>query len=117
MEPHTDPAPGHGRRPGDAAALERSAGQRCQRPGPAVGVRDAVLARDPFRLELNAVDHPGRAVSQATRLSLLGGTYHRGIRRRVARLVLRSADVVFVNDDQTAAEVREVAGVEARRLP
>ena len=46
-----------------------------------------------------------------------GVAYHRGIRRRVARLVLRSADVVFVNDDQTAAEVREVAGVEAQRLP
>lgn len=46
-----------------------------------------------------------------------GVAYHRGIRRRVARMVLRSADVVFVNDEQTAAEVREVAGVEALRLP
>ncbi len=46
-----------------------------------------------------------------------GVDYHRGIRRRVARMVLRSADVVFVNDDKTAAEVRKVAGVQARRLP
>jgi glycosyltransferase involved in cell wall biosynthesis len=46
-----------------------------------------------------------------------GVAYHRGIRRRLARMVLRAADVVFVNDARTADEVREVAGVEARRLP
>lgn len=46
-----------------------------------------------------------------------GVAYHRGIRRCVARMVLQSADIVFVNDDRTAAEVREVAGVEARYLP
>jgi len=46
-----------------------------------------------------------------------GVGYHRGLRRRLARLVLRAADVVLVNDARTAAEVREVAGVEAVRLP
>lgn len=46
-----------------------------------------------------------------------GVAYHRGIRRWLARLVLRAADVVFVNDERTADEVRDVAGVEARRLP
>lgn len=46
-----------------------------------------------------------------------GVDYHRGIRRRLARMVLRAADVVFVNDAQTADEVRAVAGVEARWLP
>lgn len=46
-----------------------------------------------------------------------GVAYHRGIRRRIARMILRAADVVLVNDARTAAEVREVAGVEAVRLP
>lgn len=46
-----------------------------------------------------------------------GVAYHRGLRRRIARMVLRAADVVFVNDARTADEVRAVAGVEARRLP
>ena len=46
-----------------------------------------------------------------------GVAYHRGIRRRIARMVLRAADVVFVNDARTADEVRMVAGVEAQRLP
>lgn len=46
-----------------------------------------------------------------------GVAYHRGIRRRVARMVLRAADVVFVNDARTAEEVRAVAGVEAQCLP
>lgn len=46
-----------------------------------------------------------------------GVAYHRGVRRRVARMVLRAADVVFVNDARTAEEVRALAGVEARRLP
>ena len=46
-----------------------------------------------------------------------GVAYHRGVRRRIARMVLRAADVVFVNDARTAEEVRALAGVEARRLP
>ena len=46
-----------------------------------------------------------------------GVAYHRGIRRQIARMVLRAADVVFVNDARTAQEVRAVAGVEAQRLP
>ena len=46
-----------------------------------------------------------------------GVAYHRGVRRRIARMVLRAADVVFVNDARTAEEVRAVAGVEAQRLP
>ena len=46
-----------------------------------------------------------------------GVAYHRGIRRRLARMVLRAADVVFVNDAKTADEVRAVADVEAQRLP
>ena len=46
-----------------------------------------------------------------------GVAYHRGPRRRIARMVLRAADVVFVNDARTADEVRAVAGVEAQRLP
>lgn len=46
-----------------------------------------------------------------------GVGYHRGLRRRIARLVLRAADVVLVNDARTAAEVREVAGVVALRVP
>lgn len=46
-----------------------------------------------------------------------GVAYHQGVRRRIARMVLRAADVVFVNDARTAEEVRAVAGVEAQRLP
>ena len=46
-----------------------------------------------------------------------GVAYHRGVRRRIARLVLRAADVVFVNDARTAEEVRELAGVETRQVP
>lgn len=46
-----------------------------------------------------------------------GVAYHQGIRRRIARMVLRAADVVFVNDARTAEEVRTIAGVEPQRLP
>jgi hypothetical protein len=46
-----------------------------------------------------------------------GVEYHRGLRRRVARMILRRASLVLVNDERTAEEVRRVAGVEPRRVP
>ena len=39
------------------------------------------------------------------------------LRRRVARMITRLARVVLVNDDRTADEVRDVAGVESRKVP
>lgn len=46
-----------------------------------------------------------------------GVAYHSGIRRRLARMVLRGADVVFVNEARTRDEVREVADVAAQAMP
>ena len=37
-------------------------------------------------------------------------------RRRVARMIMRRARVVLVNDDRTADEIRDVAGVESRKV-
>lgn len=46
-----------------------------------------------------------------------GVDHHRGLRRRVARMIMRRADVVLVNDERTASEVRRLAGVEPRKVP
>ena len=35
----------------------------------------------------------------------------------MARMIMRRARVVLVNDDRTADEVRDVAGVESRKAP
>lgn len=43
--------------------------------------------------------------------------HHRGLRRRVARMIMRRARVVLVNDDRTADEIRSLAGVESRKVP
>ena len=43
--------------------------------------------------------------------------HHRGLRRRVACMIMRRARVVLVNDDRTADEVRSLAGVEPRKVP
>lgn len=46
-----------------------------------------------------------------------GVDYHRGVRRRIARMILRRARLVLVNDALTAAEVEHVAGVRSERIP
>lgn len=46
-----------------------------------------------------------------------GVDHHRGLRRRVARMIMRRARVVLVNDERTAGEVRRLAGVEPRKVP
>ena len=85
-----------------------------------------ILPADPFRIFAPGTHfswhlHRSTIIAALLRRPLAylcwGVDYHRGLRRMVARVVLRAARVVFVNDHRTAAEVRSLAGVEARQVP
>lgn len=86
----------------------------------------AVLPATPGNLFASGINFSWHLHSSTVRAAVLrrplaymcwGIGYHRGIRRLLGKIVLRAARVVFVNDAQTAEEVRELAGIAPQRLP